>query len=709
MSIRTKCILILVFCIAALAAGFSYAVCHFASKEADAAFAHKASAQLDRVDDIIHIYFKSAEQAVKNLAALPGLQDIALARATADKETKPSDLDAALTQVLGALPSLVPGVESAFCGYKNGSFHSSSPSPRRTHGDYDARTQSWYSDTAWGAADSSVTGIAISDTSKSLAATVAAKIKDAAGETLGVAALAVNLGPLLDTLRDVRLGRSGHLVLFDEKGRVLFDPMAQENLLLPAAEAGSRLLTLMQLPAGRHTITEGSEKHAVFSRVFSDNRWKAALIMDDAERAATGTRVIYSMVAVAAAAAILFALLGVGLIVGATRPLYALIRQSKALADGNEEALGGISGRGPDITELQGNIGRLTGRVMLLAQAEREHAGKVEAHARKAFAAKQAQIEQNATEAYRGSCRAMASALAPIALETAAIATTMNGWIAKIQDHVRTQSLAARSVRAATLALECDAATVARQAAETEKTAGAALNLARKTDRLSRDTARAIESMTEAAQALAPGLEAIKADSDRMAELTAGVRDVAEEINVVGLKLSIEVSSAGEAGKKFFPVAEEMRHLAEKAMTAAGSMDGVVASIKQSHAAHALASGKTPAAAKRASSGGAKLEAAIGQAASAALTTVEQISVLATTLEGLAQTDDLKTNDADAILSATSETGDALGRLDDTAAALTALATRLTALAATFTAPLDESGHCLPTPHSMQPPQKQLD
>lgn len=680
MSIRTKCIVILLFSLAAMAAGISFAAHYRAVREADDAFAREAAAQLDRVEDILHIYFKGAEKAAKNLASLPEARNAALARATtAENGHAPAEAQAPLLRRLAALPELVPGVEAAFCGYKNGSFHSSSAAARPEG--YDARTQSWYSDTAWGPAEAAVASVAISAESKSLVATVASKIKDDDGQTLGVAGLVMTLGALTDTLRDVRLGRSGYVALFDAEGRVLFDPKAQENLLRPAADADAALLSLVQLPAGKHELSRDNTNLLALSRVFPDTRWKAAILMDKAEQGAPSAQSFHTILIAALLSCLALAGIGVLFAYGATRPLYALIRQSKALAEGNDEALGAIAGRGPDIAALQSNIGQLTGRVMLLAQAEKEHASAMDIYAREVAAAGRSEADKTARAAYRTASRNAAQALAPVAAEAGRETAAFTEWTGKLHGLARAQALAAENVRNATVAMLDDAATMARQAAETEKNAEAAFALARKTDKLMRDTARALESVEEAAKALAPGLEAFKTETGEMAAMTASVRDVAEEINVLGLKLSIEVSSAGETGKKFAPMAEEMRSLAEKAMAAAGSMDSAIAVFDQTHTAHSLAVNKNATAAKRAALSAAKTGDELAGATAAVGTTVEQIRVLATAMEGMAQADTLDTESAEAILRGVREADDALNALDAAAASLAAFGTRLAALA----------------------------
>ena len=714
MSIRSKFILVLFLCLAAMAASVCLAARFYTAREADAAFVRKASAQLDRVDDIIHIYFKGAEQAAKNLAALPEARNVALARSAAlpagpasGQASSLADAEQALVQRLEALSRLVPGVEAAFCGYKNGSFHSS-PLGASPEG-YDARTQSWYSDTAWGLAETSVTSIAISDASKSLVATVAARIRDAGGETLGVAGLVMNIGALTDGLRDVRIGHTGYVVLFDSQGRVLFDPKAQENLLRPAADADPALFSLMQLPAGQHAISRKGAALLAFSRVFPDTRWKAAFLTDAAEQAAPAGNTLLTIIAVSLMACLVLGAIGTLLAFGATRPLYALIRQSKALAAGNAEALAGIAGRGPDISSLQGSIGQLMGRIMLLAQAEKEHAGEIERYARKVVAAGQGHTDKASREAYRAASRDAAQALTPVAAQTAAAVTGLAQWMATIHANAQAQTEAAANIRAASAALRGDAVTVARQAAETEKNAEAALELAQKTDKQMRDMTRAAEGLEETARTLAPGLESFREDSREMAAMTAVVRDVAEEANVLGLKLSIEVSSAGETGKRFLPVADEMRALAEKAMAAAGSMDDIIAAFDQAHAAHALAVNKNATASKRASANAAKAGSAFAIAIDAVATTVEQIRVLSTTLEGMAQAEAFGTENADAVLRAACETGDALKGLDDAAAALSLLAENLGALADNLGTDPAGGESLSPVPAAIRAGQKQLD
>lgn len=678
MSIRNTFILALIISLVVMATGVSFAVHFYATQESEVEFARESAAQLDRIDDLIHLSFRGAEQAVKNLASLSETREAALARKTSATPSRTGD--AALEQRLAALPSLVPGVEAAFCGYSDGSFHSSNPGV--TPEGYDAETQFWYTGTAWRLADASVTGLAISGASKSLLATMAAKIKDQGGDILGVAGLTVSLAPLTDTLREIHLGNSGSLMLFDDKGRVLFDPKAQENLLRAAAEIDETVLTLSRLPTGAHTISTGPAEFAAISRTFDGNRWKAVLLMDKAELTAPAWRLIRPVILTAAAALLVLALAGIFLACNATRPLYALIRQSKALADGNADALARIPGRGPDIMALQGNIGMLTGRAILLALAEKQHPRKLESDARETF--QPDHVAHDIREADSAANRNTAKCMTSITDEALAAVADLNALAGELRGHARGQAETATCARTAAEAQMDDAVTLAGQAAETEKSAEAALARVHKTDKLARDTASALEAAEEAANVLSHCLHTSRAEAGKMAGLATSVRDIAEDINVLGLNLSIELSRAGEDSGKLAPITGDMRTLAGKIMTVAGSMDSAVAAFEQNQAAHSLAVNKNAVAVRLAAGAGSKADSAAAEAAVAAATAVEQIRVLSTALEGLAQPDVISTENAETALRTAEATTGAVDRLEESANAVRVAAARLAALAAEY-------------------------
>ncbi len=101
-------------------------------------------------------------------------------------------------------------------------------------------------------------------------------------------------------------------------------------------------------------------------------------------------------------------------------------------------------------------------------------------------------------------------------------------------------------------------------------------------ERESRDAQDAIEGVKAAMLSLREAMRELNDKSSGIGKVMSVINDVADQTNLLALNAAIEAARAGEAGRGFAVVADEVRKLAEKTMDATKGVADSVRSIQES-------------------------------------------------------------------------------------------------------------------------------
>ncbi|KAF1075867.1 methyl-accepting chemotaxis protein [Halodesulfovibrio sp. MK-HDV] len=92
---------------------------------------------------------------------------------------------------------------------------------------------------------------------------------------------------------------------------------------------------------------------------------------------------------------------------------------------------------------------------------------------------------------------------------------------------------------------------------------------------------KSIQRVNEEARRLESGLGDLGVQAEGIGNIMSVISDIADQTNLLALNAAIEAARAGEAGRGFAVVADEVRKLAEKTMQATSEVERAVSAIQQ--------------------------------------------------------------------------------------------------------------------------------
>ncbi len=122
---------------------------------------------------------------------------------------------------------------------------------------------------------------------------------------------------------------------------------------------------------------------------------------------------------------------------------------------------------------------------------------------------------------------------------------------------------------------------VSRKAGDSAKVAEASLHAAGKGTQAVQNAIRGMNEIRVQIQETAKRIKRLGESSQEIGEIVQLISDITEQTNVLALNAAIQAASAGEAGRGFTVVAEEVQRLAERSAEATKHISAIVKSIQR--------------------------------------------------------------------------------------------------------------------------------
>ena len=339
----------------------------------------------------------------------------------------------------------------------------------------------------------------------------------------------------LANLKRFRIGHTGSLALLDEQGKWLVPPADVGN-----AEAAAQAVKNLAAEPGTGSFWDNADQQ-IFSVAmpFAEGPWTVVASMPEAEiRDVTwsvGLRLaIGSLLAMLLAVAATLFLLRRKL-----RPLSDLLRQAEALGAGDLSARLTVSSN-DEIGQLARSFNQMGEALSTMVAHIRSASEQVAGRARSLAGLSSGACE--GMEQQSGEITSMAGAVEEFSATSMNIADNMAG----------TERMA-------------------RDNAEHTRVGRSAMN----------EASASLRQIADALGGTAEVMDTLGARSQEIGGIVGVITAIAEQTNLLALNAAIEAARAGEQGRGFAVVADEVRGLAARTRSATDEISGMIGSIQQ--------------------------------------------------------------------------------------------------------------------------------
>ena len=335
-------------------------------------------------------------------------------------------------------------------------------------------------------------------------------------------------------LQRFRIGSTGSLALLDDQGTWLVPPYSAQN----PQQLTANMSKVLNNPGKADFWTDGKEQFYSVAVPFAGGPWTVVASMPDEEIQAVTWRV-GSQLAIGSLVTLVLAVLAViWLLRRKLRPLGDLVRQAQALGAGDLSVRLDVTSN-DEIGELSRNFNQMGAALSTMVERVRAAAGNVNQRAEALSGLSRGAYE--GIEQQSGEISSMAGAVEEFS------ATSLN-----IADNMRS----------------------------TERMASENASQTRIGRTSMEEASNALEQISTSLNSAAKVIDSLGQRSQEIGGILSVITSIADQTNLLALNAAIEAARAGEQGRGFAVVADEVRSLAGRTREATTEISSMIGSIQ---------------------------------------------------------------------------------------------------------------------------------
>ncbi|OAN13162.1 chemotaxis protein [Photobacterium jeanii] len=428
----------------------------------------------------------------------------------------------------------------SYYGTQQGVMHRHDPSLNKAG--YDPRSRGWYKE-AFSARQPITTKPYVSHTMQTLVVTLANPVFEN-GQIVGVAASNLAIGELVKDVLNISVPGDGYAMLLDLRDQIVVAHPNEEMQLKPLTDIGADFSadSLNREIARDHfffTQINGVEKAVVVTPV-PNTSWAITLVMDQQTLEAPLRDLLFNQVMIGLVIMLLVSVFVAWLL---THQLRELNTVSDALAD--------IATGEGDLTvridvKTDDDIGKLASNFNQFVSRQHDMAAKL---------------------------RDITEQLNHAAAQTASSAAERSDSIRHQQDEITMVATAVAEMASATQE-------IANNAENTAKSAEQAVGLSQTGHSQMQQSQSSIGNLANEVNSAVNIIEHLNEHAMKISSILATIRDIAEQTNLLALNAAIEAARAGEQGRGFAVVADEVRVLSQRTHTSTEEIQGMIETLQ---------------------------------------------------------------------------------------------------------------------------------